>query len=472
MAPILPPSCHLFFFFYLTALITHPAVAQDPSVTTETVTDGNPFVVPSTLVNKTTPAYAETTQNPLQDTGLSTPSSGGDADDEDGPPVGGTRCQGYYDVMGQWDPPFNCNAGVFLYCCGTCFYRFCCQFRQQRLDQRICSNYDTPIWANTGKPVATVTEGQENQERDRTHLIVYIICGVVAIMVLVGIFTKLGLEKSRGGGSGATAAANADLNSRMLTDLLKQQGAAASPAENAVSTSPSRGRANGVSSRMQRSRSEQYHLNNSAHGPLGQGIPHSHSNHGTVGLNKYTSLKAVADSASHSYYKSFPLMDFAHYRTPAFPPVPAHPKEKSYIHQHLPSQSDLHAPLSISIPPTHLERSHLPKTTTHPLLSSSAFKAWEPVGRHHVQRQSSAPGSGPPHASHWRHGYSTRRQQSIENMPDLFSQPCGGMYPGGGAGVVVGHGMHFHVQHPSQAAYYQHARQKNYSTHSSTEVTV
>uniref|UniRef100_A0A3B3IJS7 Shisa N-terminal domain-containing protein n=1 Tax=Oryzias latipes TaxID=8090 RepID=A0A3B3IJS7_ORYLA len=73
-----------------------------------------------------------------------------DADDEDLPPAGGTRCQGYYDVMGQWDPPFNCNAGVFLYCCGTCFYRFCCQFRQQRLDQTICSNYDSPIWANTG----------------------------------------------------------------------------------------------------------------------------------------------------------------------------------------------------------------------------------------------------------------------------------------------------------------------------------
>uniref|UniRef100_A0A8C5H0K9 Shisa family member 8b n=1 Tax=Gouania willdenowi TaxID=441366 RepID=A0A8C5H0K9_GOUWI len=146
--------------------------------------------------------------------GLSTPISGGDADDEDGPPVGGTRCQGYYDVMGQWDPPFNCNAGVFLYCCGTCFYRFCCQFRQQRLDQNICSNYDTPIWANTGKPVATLTEDQEDQDRDRTHLIVYIICGVVAIMVLVGIFTKLGLEKSRGGSGGGVGTAQADINSR------------------------------------------------------------------------------------------------------------------------------------------------------------------------------------------------------------------------------------------------------------------
>ncbi|XP_061666357.1 protein shisa-9 [Syngnathoides biaculeatus] len=465
MAPVLPPSRHLFFLFYLSSLIIQPAVTQDPSVTTVTVTEDSRFVVPSTLVNNTTPTYVETTQNPLQDTGLSTPSSGGDVDDEDGPPVGGTRCQGYYDVMGQWDPPFNCNAGVFLYCCGTCFYRFCCQFRQQRLDQRICSNYDTPIWANTGKPVAAVTEGQEDQERDRTHLIVYIICGVVAIMVLVGIFTKLGLEKSRGGGPASTAAAPADLNSRTLTDLLKRQGGEVNSLENAVTSSPSGGRANGVSSRMQRSRSEQYHLNNSARGPSGPGLPHSHSNHSTVGLNKYTSLKAVAESASHSYYKSFPLMDFAHYQAPAFQPAPAQPKEKSYIHQHLPSPSNLHAPLSISIPSSHLEHSHLPKTTTHPLLSSSAFKAWEPVGRH-VQRQSSAPGSGPTHASHWRHGYSTRRQQSIENMPDLFSQPCGGMYAGG----VGGHGMHFHMQ----PTYYQQAntRKKNYATHSSTEVTV
>uniref|UniRef100_A0A4W4FG53 Shisa N-terminal domain-containing protein n=1 Tax=Electrophorus electricus TaxID=8005 RepID=A0A4W4FG53_ELEEL len=113
----------------------------------------------------------------------------------------GTRCQGYYDVMGQWDPPFNCNAGIFLYCCGTCFYRFCCQFRQQRLDQTSCSNYDTPIWANTGKPADPITEVHSEHERDRTHLIVYIICGVVAVMVLVGIFTKLGLEKRRGGPS-------------------------------------------------------------------------------------------------------------------------------------------------------------------------------------------------------------------------------------------------------------------------------
>ncbi|KAL2100711.1 hypothetical protein ACEWY4_002472 [Coilia grayii] len=111
----------------------------------------------------------------------------------------GGNCLGYYDVMGQWDPPFNCNAGIYQFCCGSCFYRYCCSSKVQGLDQMSCNNYDTPVWANTGRPVAPVTEAQEEPESDRTHMIVYIICGVVAIMVLVGIFTKLGLEKSQGG---------------------------------------------------------------------------------------------------------------------------------------------------------------------------------------------------------------------------------------------------------------------------------
>lgn len=113
-------------------------------------------------------------------------------------PPGGDRCRGYYDVMGQWDPPFNCNAGIYQYCCGTCGYRFCCQFKPGRLDQSGCSNYDTPNWVNTGQPPTRVDETPEDPTRDRTNMIVYIICGVVAIMVLVGIFTKLGLEKAQG----------------------------------------------------------------------------------------------------------------------------------------------------------------------------------------------------------------------------------------------------------------------------------
>lgn len=41
---------------------------------------------------------------------------------------------------------------------------------------------------------------------------------------------------------------------------------------------------------------EQHHLNNSAYGPFGQGLPHPQSNHSTAGLNKYSSLKAVGKS--------------------------------------------------------------------------------------------------------------------------------------------------------------------------------
>ncbi|KAL6475267.1 hypothetical protein MHYP_G00163070 [Metynnis hypsauchen] len=378
---------------------------------------------------------------------LSSPA--GEVEEETIPPMG-TRCQGYYDVMGQWDPPFNCTAGIFLYCCGTCFYRFCCQFRQQRLDQTSCSNYDTPIWANTGKPVATITEGQSDHERDRTHMIVYIICGVVAIMVLVGIFTKLALEKSRGGQNDLS-------NSRTLQELLKQPGGELTPVDGAAnSTSPTR--ANGVSARMLRSRSEQYHLNNTTFSSFSPtvGLPHPQSNISLPGLalNKYTSLKAVADTAARSYYKSYPLMDFSQYQTPptTFQPIPLHPKDKSYLHQEksymhqaLPSH-DIHSPLSISIPSSHLERTRIPKTTTHPLLSGSAFKAWDSGPRHFLQQTSHHT-----HAGRRQTYDDGRRQYSTDMLPELLPQP---------------------VTYGGPSSYHYAFKQKTYQTNSKTEVTV
>ncbi|KAB5555525.1 hypothetical protein PHYPO_G00035210 [Pangasianodon hypophthalmus] len=372
---------------------------------------------------------------------LSSPA--GEIVEETVPPTG-TRCQGYYDVMGQWDPPFNCNAGIFLYCCGTCFYRFCCQFRQQRLDQTSCSNYDTPIWANTGKPVATITDVQSEHERDRTQMIVYIICGVVAIMVLIGIFTKLGLERSRGGQNDIT-------NSRTLQELLKQPGGDVSHVDGTISSSTTIG-ANGISARLLRSRSEQYHLSNTAFSPTG-GLSHPQSNNSAPGLthNKYSSLKAVADTASRGYYKSYPLMDFSQYQTlPApFQPIPVHQKDKSYfnqekpyMHQALPSH-DVHSALSISIPTNQLERSCIRKTSTHPLHLSSSFTVCDSVPRH-VHRQTSHPG----HPSR-RQTYASRRQYSIEMLPELFSQPMS--YEGRSS--------------------YAH-KHKSFQTNSKTEVTV
>nr|XP_055033156.1 protein shisa-9 isoform X1 [Misgurnus anguillicaudatus] len=372
-----------------------------------------------------------TSEGPLS---LTTP---GEVEEDTVPPTG-TRCRGYYDVMGQWDPPFNCNAGIFLYCCGTCFYRFCCQFRQQRLEQTSCSNYDTPIWANTGKPVATNTVVQPDHERDRTHMIVYIICGVVAIMVLVGIFTKLGLEKSRGGQN--------DLrNSRTLQEFLKQPGGEVSPVDGHLNTTPIG--ANGISVRMLRSRSEQYHLNNAGFcfgSPVGLPQPQSNLSIPGLTLNKYNSLRAVADTATRGYYKSYPLMDFSQHQSPPahFKPIQMYPKDKSYLHQVLPSH-DIHSPLSISIPTNQLQRSSIPKTITHPQLSRSSFKAWD-SGQRHIYRQTSHPGH-----SNRRQTSINRRQFSEGTLPEFQYSGYGG--------------------HP---LYQPHPTLKAYQTNSKTEVTV
>ncbi|KAK3559585.1 hypothetical protein QTP86_013542, partial [Hemibagrus guttatus] len=106
------------------------------------------------------------------------------------------ECRGYYDVMGQWDPPFVCRTGTYLYCCGTCGFRFCCAYKSSRLDQSLCTNYNTPVWLKGQTPYKK-TDPRHDPTKDKTNLIVYVVCGVVAIMALVGIFTKLGLEKAQ-----------------------------------------------------------------------------------------------------------------------------------------------------------------------------------------------------------------------------------------------------------------------------------
>ncbi|XP_069052990.1 protein shisa-8 isoform X4 [Lepisosteus oculatus] len=311
-------------------------------------------------------------------------------------PPSGSRCRGYYDVMGQWDPPFNCNAGIYLFCCGTCFYRFCCQFRQHHLDQTSCSNYDTPNWANTGRPLVPVTEIHEEPDRDRTNMIVYIICGVVAVMVLVGIFTKLGLEKSQGPQTDMT-------NSRTLTDLLKQPGGV--PGEGGGADG------SGVSLRI----------------PLGSN-----------GISARV-LRNSTDTGATDYYKSYPMMDLPPQAKPTFQPIALHPKEKPLL-----PPPDLHGPLAVTLSSTPLAKTKISKTNTHPLTPSSAFRAWDPSKSHAHTR---APHAG--QSANRRQGYSSKRQFSIETLPELFTQPLG----------------YGHAPPPPP-------KHKGFSTNSKTEVTV
>ncbi|KFO21000.1 Protein shisa-9 [Fukomys damarensis] len=108
------------------------------------------------------------------------------------------------------------SSGDFIFCCGTCGFRFCCTFKKRRLNQSTCTNYDTPLWLNTGKPPARKDDPLHDPTKDKTNLIVYIICGVVAVMVLVGIFTKLGLEKAH--------RPQREHMSRALADVMRPQG--------------------------------------------------------------------------------------------------------------------------------------------------------------------------------------------------------------------------------------------------------
>ncbi|XP_017576095.1 protein shisa-8 isoform X2 [Pygocentrus nattereri] len=359
----------------LVLLLHSPSYAQN-SVTTDTQ-PANQTAVPSGSPELT----------------LTTPGSESDI------PSSGSRCWGYYDVMGQWDPPFNCNAGIYLFCCGSCFYRFCCQFKAHSLDQTSCSNYDTPVWANTGKPASPVTEVQQQQDRDRTHMIVYIICGVVAIMVLVGIFTKLGLEKSQGGQTDMS-------NSRTLTELLKQPG-----------------EVGGVD--------------------RGGGL-HPIGSNGITGRQ----MRTNNDTAPRDYYKSYPMVDYTHHQSsPAtFQPIAFHPKDKPFL-----PPPDIHAPLAITITPAQFPKPKISKTNTHPLTSSSAFKAWDPSkspAQHQVPLMSQ-PRPPQSHPNSRRQAYTNKRQFSIETLPELFSQP-----------LAYGQSPHLLPKH------------KGLPTNSKTEVTV
>ncbi|KAI7803675.1 putative protein shisa-9-like [Triplophysa rosa] len=359
----------LLFLNVLTAVLLFSGVSRSQKANTAStgVQTANRTVVPSGAPEVT----------------LATPRS--DADEQT--PSSGSRCWGYYDVMGQWDPPFNCNAGIYLFCCGSCYYRFCCQFKVHSLDQTSCSNYDTPVWANTGKPAAPVTDIQEEPDRDRTHMIVYIICGVVAIMVLVGIFTKL----------------------------------------------------------------EHNHLNNAGHPHRSPAMALSQP-HNSLGFNKYSSIKAMETTVRDYYPKGYPMMEYTYRQSsPAtFQPIAFHPKDKPFL-----PPPDIHTPLAITITSAQVPKPKISKTNTHPLTSSSAFKAWDP-NKSHVQHQVPLMAQQQPPLSQpnsRRQAFSTKRQFSIETLPELFTQPLG-------YGHTPGVSPHLHLKH------------KGLPTKSKTEVTV
>ncbi|XP_029102726.1 protein shisa-6-like isoform X3 [Scleropages formosus] len=135
------------------------------------------------------------------------------------PSAGGHEtCLGYYDVSGQFDKEFECNNTDHRYCCGSCFLRFCCQFKGNRLDQRTCTNDKSPPnWVKTLPPSPVPTGDTYDPSMDQTNTTVYITCGVIAFVIVLGVSVKVAYDKS--------TQPPQEMNiHRALADILRQQG--------------------------------------------------------------------------------------------------------------------------------------------------------------------------------------------------------------------------------------------------------
>ncbi|XP_045896796.1 protein shisa-6 isoform X4 [Micropterus dolomieu] len=133
------------------------------------------------------------------------------------PSVQHDTCLGYYDVSGQYDKEFSCNNTDHRFCCGSCFLRFCCADRGKRLEQKSCTNYNTPDWIKTQPPSPAPTGDTYDPELDQTNTTVYITCGVIALIIAIGISAKVAYDK-------ATKPPQEMNVHRALADILRQQG--------------------------------------------------------------------------------------------------------------------------------------------------------------------------------------------------------------------------------------------------------
>lgn len=109
-------------------------------------------------------------------------------------------CRGYFDVMGHFDSAFNCSKDAFIFCCGTCHYRFCCPDPNRQLDQDSCKNYISPNWAKPQTDAMIIPEelGPDpdfDPLKQQSHNTGFVIGGVVVFMVAVAVGIKVVFNK-------------------------------------------------------------------------------------------------------------------------------------------------------------------------------------------------------------------------------------------------------------------------------------
>ncbi|XP_037119835.1 protein shisa-7-like [Syngnathus acus] len=131
-------------------------------------------------------------------------------------------CRGYFDVMGHFDSTFNCSKGSYIYCCGTCHYRFCCDHQRRRLDQDSCTNYKSPDWAEPLVPVTVLADNKPDPDfetlRQQNSSTAYVIGGVISFTLVAAVGVRIGFAKV------ARRPRNRDANvPRSLVDILRHQ---------------------------------------------------------------------------------------------------------------------------------------------------------------------------------------------------------------------------------------------------------
>ncbi|XP_028843587.1 protein shisa-9B [Denticeps clupeoides] len=314
------------------------------------------------------------------------------------------KCRGYYDVMGQWDPPFVCQTASYLYCCGTCGFRFCCKFKDKRLDQTTCKNYDTPPWMVSGRPQPKEKDPTHDPTKDKTNLIVYIICGVVAIMALVGIFTKLGLEKAH--------RPHRENMSRALAQVMRQTGPGENP-ECEENLALHGQHYENLQARLSTNSLQGTQMNNvgpgsslvpamSPYPALGQ-VSHGYDQpQPGKELNKYASLKAVAEKANENFYTNRRHM----VELAAKGSLPLHP-----VHRMDPEPSNPYSPEL----PSQKQNGHKSKSTK---VHSSHHLAY---GSNTIANPGMMRGWDGTETMGRRHTYGPKKHAPVEPMTELHS---------------------------------------------------
>ncbi|KAL6092399.1 hypothetical protein STEG23_031757 [Scotinomys teguina] len=321
--------------------------------------------------------------------------------------------------MGQWDPPFNCSSGVYSFCCGTCGYRFCCHDGPRRLDQSRCSNYDTPAWVQTGRPPARTrdTAAPRDPGRERSHTAVYAVCGVAALLVLIGIGARLGLERAHSPRARRTV-------TRTLTELLKQpspQEPLPPPLGSHLGNCVQVQMGDGILRGSPHNNTGKKRLNNAPLGSATPGLPRGPRLQGGNSLTlqpdyaKFATLKAAAlkatEAAPQDFYQRFPAAEPAQQTLPARTPRP--PEDLPALLEACPWAPPGYVPPAGPV-------------SSVPYAAWTAGRPVRPVPRGHLVAQVSPAPRRPSHVP--------RRQFSVEKLPEAFSAQPTTFYSSAGRG--------------------------------------